>query len=239
MRAWSSRPDTAVCDEPLYARYLAATGLDHPGRDAIIKAGPTDLDTIVGQLLGPVPGGRSIYYQKHMAHHLLPGDDLAWLDGLTHCLLIRDPAEMITSFIRVLDNPTPQDLGLPQQVALLERLTDTAGSPPPVLVARDVLESPRAMCSALCAHLGVPFDDAMLSWRPGPRPTDGVWAPYWYASVNESTGFAPYRPKPDRVPERLRAVLETCQELYDTVAQHRLVPDTPPATPTTIETPDA
>ncbi len=33
--------------------------------------------------------------------------------------------------------------------------------------------------------LGVPFLDAMLSWPAGRRDTDGVWAKYWYANVEE------------------------------------------------------
>ena len=41
MRAWENRPDTVVVDEPLYAEYLARTGLDHPGRDEVLAAQPT------------------------------------------------------------------------------------------------------------------------------------------------------------------------------------------------------
>src|SRR5437660_4226381 len=82
MRSWGNRPDTAVCDEPLYAHYLHATGRPHPGAAEVIAAGPTDLAEAVALLLGPVPGGRRIFYQKHMAHHLLPGMDLAWVKKL-------------------------------------------------------------------------------------------------------------------------------------------------------------
>ena len=30
---------------------------------------------------------------------------------------------------------------------------------------------------------------------PGPRDSDGVWAPYWYDAVVRSTGFEPWRPR--------------------------------------------
>ena len=33
MRSWENRPDTRVVDEPLYAYYLAETGLNHPARE--------------------------------------------------------------------------------------------------------------------------------------------------------------------------------------------------------------
>jgi hypothetical protein len=39
MRSWENRPDCRVVDEPLYAYYLAETGLNHPARDEVIAAG--------------------------------------------------------------------------------------------------------------------------------------------------------------------------------------------------------
>ena len=44
MRAFENRPDTVVVDEPLYAAYLARTGIDHPAREEVIASQPTDLD---------------------------------------------------------------------------------------------------------------------------------------------------------------------------------------------------
>src|SRR5690348_17865166 len=84
MRAWENRPDTAVVDEPLYAYYLAATGLDHPGRDEIIASQPTDWRVVVRALTeGDLSDGATISYQKHMTHHVLPEVDLGALAGLT------------------------------------------------------------------------------------------------------------------------------------------------------------
>src|SRR5204863_6938558 len=73
MRAWENRGDCAVSDEPLYAAYLAATGLDHPAREEVIAAGDTDWRRVANALTGPIPGDRPLWYQKHMSHHLLPG----------------------------------------------------------------------------------------------------------------------------------------------------------------------
>jgi hypothetical protein len=73
MRAWENRPDCAVSDEPLYAHYLQATGLDHPGSDEVIATGDTDWRRVVDALTtGPAPGNQPVWYQKHMSHHLLP-----------------------------------------------------------------------------------------------------------------------------------------------------------------------
>ena len=53
MRSWENRPDTVVVDEPLYAAYLARTGLDHPGRDEVIASQPTDPDEVVAAAARP------------------------------------------------------------------------------------------------------------------------------------------------------------------------------------------
>ena len=101
MRAWEHRGDCAVSDEPLYAAYLAATGLDHPGREAVITAGDTDAARVAHALSqGPAPGGAPLWYQKHMSHHLLPGMDRAWVHRLHNVLLIRDPAEVVESYLK-------------------------------------------------------------------------------------------------------------------------------------------
>ncbi len=99
MRSWGNRADTLVCDEPLYAHYLKVTGKDHPGAQEVIEHHETDWRTVIDWLIGPVPHEKSVFYQKHMAHHLLPEIDRAWLDEVTNCFLIRDPREMLTSLI--------------------------------------------------------------------------------------------------------------------------------------------
>lgn len=221
MRSWGSRADTAVVDEPFYAHYLAATGADHPGREDVLAHHETDWRRVVAHLTGSIPGGRAIFYQKHMAHHLLPEMEGPWLDALTHAFLIRDPQEMLLSFARVVAEPKVEDLGLPQQVRLYDHLA-AEGPSPPVVDARDVLLDPEAMLARLCDVLGVPFDGAMLRWAPGPRATDGVWSAHWYGTVEQSDGFAPYRPRPGEVPDRLRPVLDACQPLYDQLYAQRL-----------------
>lgn len=222
LRSWGARPDCAVSDEPLYAHYLRATGADHPGRDEVLTAQESDWRRVVSDLTGPVPGARPIWYQKHMAHHLTPEMDRAWVLSLKNAMLIRDPAEMITSFIKVIPDPTPEDLGLPQQAELSDWIEQQTGHRPTAIDARDVLENPDGMLRALCNALGVPWDPAMLSWAPGPRETDGVWAKHWYDSVYRSTGFAPYRPKHEPVPDRLKEVHARCREIYDRLHARRL-----------------
>jgi len=216
MRSFGSRPGTVVVDEPFYAHYLAATGLDHPGRDAILASQPNRWEDVAATLTGPLPPGVDVHYQKHMAQHLLPDMGRSWLGALTHAYLIRDPAHVVASYARVRGEPTLADLGYPQQVELFR----AHGGP--VVDAADVLRDPAAVLPRLCAALGVDFDPAMLTWRPGPRATDGVWAPHWYAAVEASTGFAPYDPTPAEVPAELRPLVEEAQPYYDELAARRL-----------------
>jgi len=222
LRAWGNRPDTFVCDEPFYAHYLRETGIDHPGRQEILRHHECDPGKVAAWLTGPIPGGKAIFYQKHMAHHLLPGMDRGWIDRVRSAFLIRDPAEMLTSLVRVTPGAGLADTGLPQQWELFRRIAERTGAAPPVLDARDVLEAPGPVLQALCAALGVPFREAMLSWEAGPRPTDGIWARHWYGAVERSTGFAPYRPKGEAVPERLRDVHRQCLDFYERLRERRL-----------------
>ena len=208
MRSWENRGDTAVVDEPLYAHFLQATGLDHPGRDEVIAAGETDWRRVVATLLGPVPGEARIFYQKHMAHHLLPGMDREWVARLTNVMLIRDPREVVASYVHSRASVTVEDTGLPQQARLHDELS------PPVLDAADVLRRPEPYLRALCDHAGVDFTPRMLAWPPGPRDSDGVWGRYWYEAVWHSTGFAEYRPRRPRLTGAAAEVADECLPLY-------------------------
>lgn len=222
MRAWGQRRDTFVCDEPLYAHYLKVTGIDHPGRDEVLAHHETDWQKVVAWLTGPIPGGKAIFYQKHMSHHLLPEIDRAWLDSLTHCFLIRDPREMLTSLMKNVPHLRLADTGLPQQIELVEYLRRRTGRTPPTLDAHDVLENPRAMLEGLCAAVGVAFDERMLTWPPGRRDTDGIWAKHWYEVVEKSTGFQPYANKHEVMPEGLKPLVGECMQFYEELYAHRL-----------------
>jgi len=222
MRAWGNRPDTFVCDEPLYAHYLRKTGKRHPGADEVIAAGDTDAARVVEWLLGPVPWGKRVFYQKHMAHHLLPEMDRAWMKRVTNCFLIRDPRQVLTSLAKHVPDATLPDTGFPQQAEIFDLVRQWTGRTPPVVDARDVLDDPRGTLSLLCEAVGVEFSDRMLSWEPGLRDTDGVWAKYWYKEVETTTSFRPYTPKDEPLPPQVKPLLPECQRHYDRLYAHRL-----------------
>jgi hypothetical protein len=223
MRSWGNRPDAFVCDEPLYAHYLHVTGREHPGAEEVIAAGQTDVTKVVEWLLGSVPGGRGVFYQKHMAHHLLPDVPRDWLRHVTNCFLIREPREVLTSLVKHVPDATLADTGYPQQAEVFELVERWTGRTPPVVDARDVLDNPRKVLGRLCDALSLEFTDAMLSWPPGLRETDGVWAKYWYKEVETTTSFRPYKPKDEPVPQHMRDMLDTCERHYRRLHEHRIV----------------
>jgi hypothetical protein len=223
MRSWENRTDSLVVDEPLYAYFLAQTGLDHPGREDVLAAGETDWREVVDRLLAPTPEGVEVFYQKHMAHHLLDDIDRGWISQLTNVLLIRDPRRVLASYVKSRDHVERADLGFDQQVDLYARLTGDAG-PPLVIDAADFLTDPEPFLRKLCGLAGVEFQDRMLSWPPGPRDTDGVWGPYWYDSVWQSTGFAPYEERHVSLSPALEALARECAPLYEQLHSVRWTP---------------
>lgn len=189
MRSFEARGDTAVTDEPFYAAYLHRTAIDHPLRDAVIASQSIDCGAVAAALVGPVPGGMPIWYQKHMTLHLLEGFDRDWMSQVLNAFLIRDPSAVLASYAAKRTHVTLADLGFVQQRRLFEREAERLGAPPPVVDAADILANPARTLERLCRALGIEYTSAMLGWPRGPRPTDGVWAPAWYHSVERSTGF--------------------------------------------------
>ena len=222
MYAFAQRSDTQVIDEPLYAHYLHNTNraAAHPGTAEVMASMSTDGVQVVREvILGPCE--KPVLFMKQMAHHLI-SIDRGFLYQTLNVFLIRDPREMLPSLTKVIGKPTLADTGLKTQHDLLIDLR-AAGQSPPILDAQLLLENPSDVLCELCERLGLPFEVAMLSWRTGGNPADGVWAKYWYQNVHRSTGFAPYRPKSEPFPVELEDILETCSGYYDVLRRDALL----------------
>jgi hypothetical protein len=221
MRSFENRDDTLVVDEPFYAAYLAATGLDHPMRAAVLASQPADWHRVVEGLLAPV--ARPVLYQKHMTHHMLPEFGRDWTAACRNAFLIRAPEDVLASYTEKRAEVTLADIGFVQQGELFDREAGRLGHAPPVIESSDVLKDPRGMLTALCAALGIPFSGEMLRWPAGRRASDGVWAPAWYDAVERSTGFsAPRDGKKKPLADALKPIAEAARPYYDRLAAHRL-----------------
>jgi len=222
MRSFGNRTDCTVVDEPFYAAYLAQTGLEHPMRDEVLASQPQDWRAVVDgldRLAGPV------VYEKHMTHHMLPGFGLDWAARRRNAFLIRDPAEVLASYTVKRAEVTLADIGIVRQRELFEREADRLGRAPPVVRGADVLADPEGMLKRLCAALAIHFEAAMLSWPPGRRDSDGVWAPAWYDAVERSTGFeAPKERAAPVLADDLRRIAEAARPHYEALLKHSLSP---------------
>lgn len=223
MRSFGARPDTAVIDEPFYAAYLAATGLEHPMRAEVLVSQPQDARAVVSQLLGPVPDRKPIWYQKHMTHHMLDSFDREWIMQVRNAFLIRDPDAVLTSYVQKREQVTLADIGIVRQHELFQREADRLGAAPAVVEGGDILANPAGMLRRLCEALEIPFTDAMLAWPAGRRTTDGVWAPAWYQKVEQSTGFAAAaETRAIALTGELKRIADEARPYYAALAAHKL-----------------
>jgi hypothetical protein len=222
MRSFGSRADTVVSDEPFYGAYLKQTRDPQPMADEVIAAMDCDWQSVARTMTGPPPGEAPIWYQKHMAHHMvgpIAHDDLP---GLRHAFLIRDPERVVASYAAKRVAVRPEHLGCERQVEFFEREADRLGHAPPVVDSADILRDPPAMLDKLCLALGIAWDPAMLRWEPGIRATDGIWASHWYDAVAASTGFGEPDERPVELDDEARRVAEACRPYYRQLAEHRI-----------------
>ena len=222
MRAFENRVDTEVLDEPFYAHYLEKTDIQHPGREIILESQSTNWDEIVKLCSSSIPHGRSVWYQKHMAQHNLYGYNINWISDLKNCVLIRDPKYVIASYGKQFSVNNERLLGYIQQIEIINYIEKEHGKTPPIIDATDILKDPEKYLKRLCDEIEIEFSSRMLSWPKGGRDTDGVWAPYWYSSVNDSTGFKPYENKEIKIDHSLLKIYNNCMKHYKKMYDKRI-----------------
>ncbi|MDH3740335.1 MAG: hypothetical protein OER56_01945 [Hyphomicrobiales bacterium] len=221
MYSFASRPDCAVWDEPFYAFYLKNAGITHPLNQEIIDAGEPDWDRVV-ELCCKEDPGKPVYYQKHMTHHMIDGYDRNWLQALDNAFLIRAPERVLASYARKRDEVTLRDIGFVEQAEIFDTVCDMLGKAPPVVDTDDILSSPETTLGKLCKALDIPFRPEMLSWQPGPKPYDGVWAAHWYNAVWQSDGFnRPPSHDVDLGPGH-QQIADQARPLYEKLKAHKL-----------------
>lgn len=216
MYSFGARADTIVVDEPFYAAYLHATGLDHPMRAEVLASQPTDPAQVVSDLFAPQV--RPIFYQKQMAHHMVAGFPMGWLDDVTNVFLIRHPARVVASYARKREAPVLDDLGFRQQAELFGRVKN-----PLVIDATDIRRAPERMLRKMCSALQIAWDPAMLHWPRGGHAADGVWAAHWYSAVHRSTGFDPDEAELPELPPEYARLADAALPYYKQLAADRII----------------
>jgi hypothetical protein len=222
MYSFAARGDCAVVDEPFYAAYLAATGINHPMRDAVIASQNTDSAQVAAQCLGSIPQDQSLFYQKHMTLHMIPEFNRGFVKDLTNVFLIRHPARVIASYARKREAPTLADIGFVQQAELFDQVAQMQGTAPLVVDSSDIRANPRETLSRLCTGLGISFTENMLAWPAGPKPYDGVWAPHWYDEVWKSTGFGGAEGNLPKLSAEFESLCEAALTYFARLTPHKI-----------------
>ena len=216
MYSFGSRADCAVWDEPFYAPYLKATGIDHPMREEIIATHESDPEKVALACLDSIPRGKPHFYMKHMALHMIDGFPLDWAAECVNVHLLRHPARVVASYGAKRDRVTLDDIGFRQQAELYARFGGV------VIDSADIRANPEKMLQKLCAEIGLPWDPAMLHWPKGGRAEDGVWASHWYGAIHQSTGFGGAEgPLPDLSVEQA-ALTEAALPYYEEMTEKKL-----------------
>ncbi|KDP23546.1 hypothetical protein JCGZ_23379 [Jatropha curcas] len=217
MYSFAQREDTEVLDEPLYATFLKVTGLDRPYRAEVLSTMESDGSKVVQEVIFG-PGEKKYRYCKNISKQRVPGLHSDLMKKGKHFILIRNPLDILPSFEKVVP-PSFLELGMAELVSIYSDLSQL-GKPPPVIDAADLEQDPEGTLRGLCEDLDIPFDDAMLRWEAGPKPIDGIWAPWWYKSVHQSTGFTEPRKYPKPFPFSLYDLLEQSLPLYNVLRKH-------------------
>tara|TARA_R100001244_G_scaffold96522_9_gene72371 strand:+ start:12819 stop:13556 length:738 start_codon:yes stop_codon:yes gene_type:complete len=222
MRSFGGRSDCAVSDEPFYGAFLQTTGQRQPMADEVIASMDCDWHSVADAMRGPVPGGKPVWYQKHMPHHMVADISIADFPDHRHAFLIRDPDRVVASYAAKRLEVTADDLGYARQLGYVDQAAQLTGKPPAILDSADILRDPESHLRALCSALEIPWDTGMLAWQAGGRTTDGVWAAHWYGRVLETTGFGGTESALPKLGQRERAVSDQCRDAYDRLSELRI-----------------
>lgn len=222
MYSFAQRDDTEVIDEPLYAHFLAETGVKRPYREELLSKMEADGNKVVNDIIFG-PGKKKYRYCKHISKQRLPSLPKDLIRKGKHYILIRNPLDVLSSFDKVLE-PSFLELELTSLVTIYSELCEL-GHPPPIVDITDLQKDPEGTLRCLCDALDIPFQISMLKWEAGPKKIDGLWAPWWYKSVHKSVGFEPPRLYPKPFPFKHYNLLEQCMPFYNMLKRNVLRPN--------------
>lgn len=223
MYSFAQRDDTEVVDEPLYAHYLRVSGAQRPYREEVLAKMENDGNKVFREVIMG-PSQKRYRYCKHIAKQRTNNLTNQILETGKHLILIRNPLHSLPSFDNVIP-ASSDELDLAQLVSIYNELKQL-GHSPTIVDADDLQTNAEDTLRSLCTSLGISFQPSMLRWDAGGRKEDGLWAPWWYKTVHQSTGFGslPLYPK-QAFPEELYDLLEDCQPFYRRLQRHALVPN--------------
>ena len=214
MRSWSSREDSFVSDEPFYAYYLKERQLKHPMYREIIDHYPHKYNDVVRGLTSEIPNGKTIWYQKHMAHHLINLNNIDWIKNFENCILIRHPKDVINSYVKKNALNNIDELGYPQQYKIIKYL-DSIGKKFIIIDSNILLNNPEKILSQWCNSIDLEFDISMLQWEKGNHPQDGIWWKHWYDNVITTTHFQKFSNNQNELDQKYQSIYDEALDYYN------------------------
>jgi hypothetical protein len=188
MYSFAQHPEFEVIDEPFYAHYLEQVQErePHPMEAEILSTMPKSRDAVVAQI-NALAQNQNLFV-KNMAHHCLEPDP-HYMAEWQNVILIRDPKKLLQSFAKVIERPDIDAIGIKRAFELVQ-FFDRNKIAYTVIESDELMIDPEMYLNQLCQALSIKFYPEMCRWPSGPNPADGIWAPYWYKNVHQSTGFA-------------------------------------------------
>ena len=220
MRSWSSRKDTIVIDEPFYAYYLKETQKKHPMRKKIINHYLSDYDKVVNYLTNEIPNQKPIWYQKHMAHHILNLNDIEWITNFENCILLRHPKEVISSYSNKNKLNSFEELGYRQQYEIIKLLKKKNKSFI-IIDSSELLQNPAKVLGAWCKKINIKYEQSMLNWKKGNHINDGIWWKSWYDNVIKTTGFQKYKKKDINIESEYDSIYNESMKYYTYIKEFK------------------
>ncbi|MDG2287471.1 MAG: HAD family hydrolase [Candidatus Marinimicrobia bacterium] len=214
MRSWSSRNDTFVSDEPFYAYYLKQKQLKHPMYEEIIDYYPCIYRNVVTSLKSKIPNKKEHWYQKHMAHHLIDLKNFNWIQNFENCILIRNPKDVINSYVKKNTLNHIDELGYPQQYKIMKYL-ESIGKKFIVIDSNILLNNPKKILSQWCSSIDLTFDNSMLKWEKGNHPQDGIWWKHWYDNVIMTTHFQKFSSSKSDLDKKYQSIYDEALDYYN------------------------
>ncbi|MDA9913164.1 hypothetical protein N9D66_01755 [Candidatus Nanopelagicales bacterium] len=223
-RMMMERGDFTILHSPYGARYSHRNR--HRRREDVDPSREVDFDKITNELRTRAQSER--LFVKNPALHFIDSVDGSFLDLFQHSFLIRQPAQLVASFLAEWPDLEADEIGLAELDQMFNMVVDRIGEVPPVIDADDLVADPEGTVRAYCTAVGIAFIPEALEWEQE-RKKDFVYlhGTDWHKNLNKSNGLQatknPGHPTMENSP-RLRELVAIVQPHYDRLASHRIAP---------------
>ena len=197
--------DTIVLDEPLYREWLIQKGdnVERPYLANMIDGTSPDgenvdkwqreqlslQERIRDAVLSLSEKSAGAIFCKHMSKHsVLYNLEKSLVVDVPpnikiierHVLLIRDPVAVLSSWSNASqvhgNSPSTDEVSIIPLLGIYSTLSSRSKLPVILLDSDDIVTDPKGTLYQVCEDLGIGYCDSMLTWAPGPKECDGLWA---------------------------------------------------------------